>query len=393
MSDERKTKAQLIAELNALRQHTAQLERERSAGREQSTRMGLSQAADVLGRVSDGFVALDNNWRYTYVNQRAAEMLNRHRPEDLIGKHIWTEYPEGVGQPFHLAYEKALAEQKTMILEDYYQPWDRWFENRIYPSPDGLTIYFTEITSRKRAENELRKKNRALTALSASNQALARLADELELLNEICRICIEISGYRMAWVGYAEQDEQKTVRPVAQNGFESGCLDTVNITWADTERGRGPTGTAIRTRQTCIARNIPDSPDYAPWRTAALHRGYVASIALPLVADDQVLGALNIYATEPDAFDAEEVKLLQELSSDLAYGIASLRTRAKHARVEEALRESEEKFSKIFYASPVPISISRIADGHYLDVNNSFLQAMGYGREEVIGRTAIELGT
>lgn len=385
MSDERKTKAQLIAELNVLRQRTAQLEHDRSANSEQPTRMGLSQAADVLGRVSDGFVALDNNWRYTYVNQRAAEMLNRHKPEDLIGKHIWTEYPEGVGQPFHLAYEKALAEQQTIVLEDYYQPWDRWFENRIYPSPDGLTIYFTEITDRKRAENELRKKNRALTTLSTCNQARARLADELELLNEICRICIEIGGYRLAWVGYAEQNEQKTVRPVAQNGFENGYLDTVNITWADTERGRGPTGTAIRTRQACIVRSIPDDPNYAPWRTTALQRGYVASIALPLVVDDQVLGALNIYAAEPDAFDVEEVKLLQELSSDLAYGIASLHTRAKHTRAEEALRESEEKLIRTIETIPSGLTIVA-SDGQIVLANPAAEQILGLTRSDIAGR-------
>ncbi|HAZ30306.1 TPA: hypothetical protein DCY65_01885 [Candidatus Acetothermia bacterium] len=110
--------------------------------------------ASVLERISDGVVALDRDWNYTYVNPQAAVMLNRERPDDLIGKHIWTEYPEGVGQPFHLTYERAMREQRTIVLEDYYAPWDRWFENRIHPSPDGLTIYFTEITTRKQAEAE-----------------------------------------------------------------------------------------------------------------------------------------------------------------------------------------------------------------------------------------------
>jgi len=146
-----------------------------------------------------------------------------------------------------------------------------------------------DTADRKRVENELRKKNRALTTLSACNQALIRATDEMELLNEVCRICVEVGGYRMAWVGYAEptgaggRDEGKTVRPVAQKGFEEGYLDTVNITWADTERGRGPTGTAIRTRQPSIARNIPQDSNFAPWRAAAIQRGYASSIALPLI--------------------------------------------------------------------------------------------------------------
>lgn len=111
----------------------------------------------VFDRVNDGIVALDNNWCYTYVNARAARMLQREKPEDLIGKHIWTEYPQGIDQPFHKAYLKAAQTQIALAFDDHYEPWDLWFENRVYPSPDGLTIYFTEITERKRAERSLRE--------------------------------------------------------------------------------------------------------------------------------------------------------------------------------------------------------------------------------------------
>lgn len=111
----------------------------------------------VFDRVNDGIVALDSNWCYTYVNARAAHMLQREKPEDLIGKHIWTEYPQGIDQPFYHAYLKAAQTQRAVVFDDYYEPWDLWFENRVYPSIDGLTIYFTEVTERKRAERSLRE--------------------------------------------------------------------------------------------------------------------------------------------------------------------------------------------------------------------------------------------
>ena len=115
----------------------------------------------VLEATSDAFVALDADWRYIYVNEHAGRMFGRE-PASLIGKHIWTEFPEGVGQPFHRAYERAVSEGRPQQIEAYYPPYDRWFENRIFPSPDGLSIFFHEITQRKRAEQEAQASTRLL---------------------------------------------------------------------------------------------------------------------------------------------------------------------------------------------------------------------------------------
>jgi GAF domain-containing protein len=112
-----------------------------------------------------------------------------------------------------------------------------------------------------------------------------RSTSESKLLNGICSLVVVDGGYRMVWVGYTEQDEKKSVRPVAQAGFEDGYLDTVNITWAYAPGGRGPPGIAIRTGKVTLARNIPGDPDYGPWREAAIQRGYRSSIALPLIIE------------------------------------------------------------------------------------------------------------
>jgi sigma-B regulation protein RsbU (phosphoserine phosphatase) len=125
---------------------------------------------------------------------------------------------------------------------------------------------------------------------------------------------------------------------VAQAGFEEGYLDTLNITWADTERGRGPTGTCIRTGTTQVVNNIATDPKMIPWRTEALKRGYASSIAIPLFVDPAVFGALSIYAEEPEEFGPEEVTLLTELANDLAFGMATLRGRIERTRAEEEIR-------------------------------------------------------
>jgi len=118
------------------------------------------ELADVFERITDAFVALDKNWCYTYMNKKAGEIFNCDSKQ-IIGKHIWTEFPEGADQPFRKAYEKAMREQQYVYLEEYYSPYDRWFENHIYPSPEGLSIFFRDITEKKKQRQKLKpqKKN------------------------------------------------------------------------------------------------------------------------------------------------------------------------------------------------------------------------------------------
>ena len=188
------------------------------------------------------------------------------------------------------------------------------------------------VIERHRAEAQLWRVSQAQRVLSKCNEALIRATEESTLLQQICDLIVEEAGYRLCWVGRAENDPAKPVTAIAQAGFEEGYLATLNITWADTERGRGPTGTCIRTRETVVAKHIATDPRMIPWRAEALKHGYGSSAAIPLIVDSQAFGAIMIYAAEPGAFSTEEVKLLTELASDLAFGIGTLRTRAERDR-------------------------------------------------------------
>jgi PAS domain S-box-containing protein len=200
-----------------------------------------------------------------------------------------------------------------------------------------------DITERKRLEATLRQASRALKAITECHQALIRSTDEMELLHEVCRIIVEVGGYRMAWAGYAEADARKSVRPVAQTGFHEGYVEKVNTTWADEERGRGPVGTAIRSGEPTVVRDTLTDPNFDPWRAEAQKRNFRSVLGLPLIP----FGALCIYATEPNAFDDEEISLLLGLANDLAYGIMALRGRAEQRRAEEALKESEQELRRL----------------------------------------------
>src|SRR5436305_7364540 len=174
---------------------------------------------------------------------------------------------------------------------------------------------------------ERRRVDRARQALSRCNHVLIRAGDEPQFLRELCRVIVDIAGYRLCWVGYAEHDEAKSVRPVAHAGYEEGYLETVRVTWADRERGHGPVGRAIRTREPAVFRDVTRDPDFAPWRAEALRRGYASVVGIPLLFGPEVLGALAIYAVDPDAFDEHELQLLWELAVDFSIGVNTLQNR------------------------------------------------------------------
>jgi PAS domain S-box-containing protein len=195
----------------------------------------------------------------------------------------------------------------------------------------------SDITERKQAEARLQRVNHALFVLKECNKILVRAKNETELLQQMCEVIVDVGEYRMAWVGFAEQDQARSVRPIAQVGFEDGYLGLAQITWADNERGRGLTGTAIREGLTQINQNFQDNPKMEPWRAAALSRGYQSSIALPLKDESSTFGALMIYSASPDGFDDDEVSLLNELAGDMAFGVTTLRVRAERNQAYEEL--------------------------------------------------------
>ncbi len=280
---------------------------------------------------------------------------------DYTGLSLEESYGRGWNTPFHpddkqpawQAWNHAVETADTYNIECRLRRADgiyRWFLTRGVPLRDStgnVVKWFgtcTDIDDLKRAEAELHRLNRALRALSATDQAMVRAQDESELLQETCRILVEEGGYRMAWMGFAEQDAEKTVRLVAHAGISEGYLETVKITWADTERGRGPTGTAIRTGRPSVCQNMLEDPRIAPWREEAARRGYASSCALPLVVGGKPIGALTVYSRFQEAFDTAEADLLAQLGADVAFGIESLRARAERHQAMEALQRSESRY-------------------------------------------------
>ncbi|MFH1034612.1 MAG: PAS domain S-box protein [Pseudomonadota bacterium] len=273
-----------------------------------------------------------------------------------------------------------------------------WVRLSLYllKDPQGEPLHFVpmleDITERKQAQEALHRKNRALRALSRAGLAAVQSQGETELMERICRIAVEVSGYSLAWVGLAEQDEEKRVRPLAHCGLPEGYLEKIKITWADEPLGRGPTGRAIRGGRPVVARDLLKQPDYEPWREIAQRHGLVSSVGLPLMDGQSCLGALTIYAAQTDAFDEEEVALLNELGQILALGIIALRDRRERHWAETRLSQSQAMLQRVFGASPVWLALTTAPEGRFIMVNQAFLSTTGYDEQEVLGRTVKDLG-
>ena len=223
----------------------------------------------------------------------------------------------------------------------------RWMHWRSTPRrlENGDTIsdgIVTDITTLAQAITALKRANRALRVLKECNEVLSRANDETGMLHQICEIIVEESGANMAWFGMPEE-EKKTVRPVASAKGTRRFLKETHITWDNTVRGRGPTGTAVRTGKVNICHDTMRDPRMAPWRSNLKKYNFTASIAVPLLSASRCIGVLSIYSPEADAFNAEEVELLQQLAKDLAFGLVALRTRAESERLQKELLVISER--------------------------------------------------
>jgi PAS domain S-box-containing protein len=330
---------------------------------EEAALLGFQYARSLIEASLDPLVTISPEGKITDVNVATEEVTGVARAE-LIGSDFADYFsdPEkaraGYRQVFSMGfvtdYPLAIRHVSGSVTEVLYNA-SIYRDNR--GKILGVFAAARDITALRRAENEQRQLFRALRLISDCNLALVRAEDEKTLLGEVCRLIVETGGYLMAWIGFAELDDEKSVRPIAQSGYEDGYLESIRVSWDESlEIGRGPTGTAIRTGTTQVNQNVQNNPQMAPWREAAIKRGYQASIALPLLNQQQTLGTLTIYAADANAFSAEEVVLLEELARNVAFGIQGLRTRIQRDSAKAATQAKSAFLANMSHEIRTPMN-------------------------------------
>ncbi|SNT29981.1 PAS domain S-box-containing protein/diguanylate cyclase (GGDEF) domain-containing protein [Noviherbaspirillum humi] len=182
--------------------------------------------------------------------------------------------------------------------------------------------------------------NRALRLLSACNESVMRATSEAALLNDICGLAVNVGGYLMAWVGYAQPDEESSIKPMAHAGQlpMEDYLSRLKLSWSPTHPGgNGPGGRTIREGRPVICDDIATEDSLAPWRPLARHANARSLVSLPLRDGSHTFGVFGLYSMEAVSEHQEEIELLQKLADNLAYGISSLRSRLRHQRIEAAV--------------------------------------------------------
>ena len=220
----------------------------------------------------------------------------------------------------------------------------RWIRSRGFQVRDAdnklirLTGIVTDIHDLKLAQIEIMRTNRALKMLSSCSAARVRADNELQLLDEVCRIAVEIGGYRMAWVGYADDDDVKSIAPMAQAGVEKGFLSEIRVSWdADSPEGQGPAGQVIRTGRAVVHEDFAHEPKASHWLPSAHRLSYRGTVCLPLRDATRTFGLLVLYNAECTQTSEQELALLGEMADDVALGVVSLRTQAEARRLQGAV--------------------------------------------------------
>ena len=318
----------------------------------------------TLNAMPDLLFELDLEGRYHAYHSPRTDLLALPANQ-LLGKTLRDVLPvEAAELCIHALHEANAKEYSTGTQIELDLPTGKhWFElsvarkNRQSGELPRFLVVSRDITQHKQAESARQRVTRALRLVSDTNITLARSTDKTQLLQDICALICDKGGYLMAWVGFAQDDVQRSVAPMAHSGLEQGYLASVQISWSeDSPFGRGPIGIAIRTGRTQVNRDYLKNPAIQPWREAAQQRGFQSSIALPFTQKSGVRASLTIYSVLPDAFSADEVDLLEELTANLAHELDAMEDRRGRFEAESASKAKAEFLANMSHEIRTPLN-------------------------------------
>jgi PAS domain S-box-containing protein len=323
----------------------------------------------TLESITDAFFTVDKEWRFTFLNHKAEQLLRRTRTE-LIGQDFWKEFPDTIGSTFEREYRRAMTDNHTADFEGFYQPFNTWFGVCAYPSEQGLAVYFQDISERKASERRVAYLNRVYAMLSGINTLIVRVQGSEELFKEACRVAVEIGGFRMAMIGIVDQSAMKIV-PVASAGKDEALIGAIKSILSSSELASSSlVARAIREKKIIISNDSQSDPQVL-FRKEYAEAGVHSMVILPLIVADEAIGVLALYAAESNFFHEEELKLLTDLVDDISYAMGYL-------KAEAALRSLNEELEDKVATRTADLEQARLVANQANQAKSSFLAAMSH---------------
>jgi PAS domain S-box-containing protein len=366
-------------------QKRAQVERLQLIDRERAAR---NQITSILESITDAFFTVDDEWCFTYINRQAELLLQRQR-EELLGKNIWAEFPQAIDSNFYREYQRAVAQQVRVEFEEFYPPLETWFAVHAYPSSNGLSVYFQDITERKitelerlRNEERLRKQQAALIKLAKNkvfyrsdlNAAVRAIVEQAAQTFEVERVGVWFYRDDRSSIYLVDQYELKRQQHSA--GIELLAKDYPTYFQA------------LETEEIVAADNARGDPRTQEFLETWLAPNNIASMMdVPIRSGDRTVGVIcHEHVGSPRHWTIEE----QNFASSLAHMISLAIESRDRAAAEEKLRESEERFHAAFDYAAIGMAIVSL-EGRWLQVNRSLCEMVGYSESELLATTFQEI--
>ena len=347
---------------------------------EERVKEQTSLLIETFDRVKAGFIATDADLTINYYNNILLKLLGIHE-RDISGKKLTDILLPSFGREHIQIIQDAFTEQEEKHFEFLYARENRWYRASIFPSVNGVSIYLTDVTVRKKATEELEKSHRLYQFISEVNNLIIHAKTKDEISAEICKIAVNSGGLSFAWIGINNLNTN-LIEPIAWAGREEGYIDVVKkISTQDIPEGRGPSGSAIREGKYYYSNDIELDPAMSLWRIEALSRGYRSSIALPVKVNEKVGYVFTLYASKTFFFTDDEVTLLVNVVGNVGQAFSAFDNNAKRIAAEKQLR----KVLQAVEQSSASIVITDLK-GDIEYVNPAFSKLTGYSYEEAMGK-------
>jgi PAS domain S-box-containing protein len=343
----------------------------------------------IIENTNESILLLSQDFKILRYNKTAKERMKRNLEKEIyVGadfqNFLYTGSEEIFTQSFNAALKGKAVDIETQSKDQMDVSF--WLRTRMFPVKEtdqqinSVAVLAENITEKKKTEQAIIQFSRLFQFTSAINEMMLHAEDKQAIFSQACKSAIEYGKFSMAWIGNLSADRQVEILAHAGNGI--GYLEKLQAGAGANDFTASPLAAALMQRRPFCSNDIANDQSLQSWKETLLENGFCCVISLPILVGSRIEGAFTLYRDEPFAFREDEVKLLQELTNNIAYALEKLQLKQLQKTAEVELKESEEKFRKLVEETRAGVFI--LQEGKYVYVNPRFEKISGYTETELL---------